>query len=117
MKLAQWLTAGSFVAALAVVAATGGDARREVFLGMFGPLMVTDVTWVLMERIYKSQPERLTSFMIAALGGKLVFFGAYIALVIAVVGVRPGPFVASFTGFFIVLHLIEAFFLRRLFVS
>jgi hypothetical protein len=117
MKLVQWLTMGSVAAGLVVVAIAGSGASREVWLGMFGPLAVVDLTWIVMERVYKTQPERLTSIMIAALAGKLVFFGAYVALAVVVLGVQPVPFVVSFTSFFIVLHLIEAFFLRRLFVS
>jgi hypothetical protein len=32
-----------------------------------------------------------------------------------VVGLRPVPFVVSFTGYFIALHVTEAVFMRRLF--
>ena len=32
-------------------------------------------------------------------------------------GVKPAPFVLSLTGYFIALHLIEALWLKRLFVS
>ena len=90
---------------------------REVWLGMFAPLVVVSVTWVLTERVYKAHPERLTSVMISAFAGKLVFFGAYVGLAIGVLGVQPVPFVASFTGYFIALHMIEALWLKRLFVS
>ena len=84
---------------------------------MFAPLVVVSVTWMVTERVYKARPERLTSVMISAFAGKLVFFGAYVGLVIGVLGVKPVPFAASFTGYFIALHLIEAFWLKRLFVS
>ena len=117
MKLVQWLTMGSVLAGALAVAAAGSQSSREVWLGMIGPLLVVNVTWVLVERVYRAQPERLTSVMIGALAGKLVFFGVYVAVAIGVLGVQPVPFVASFTSYFIVLHLIEAFFLRRLFVS
>jgi len=84
---------------------------------MFGPLIVVSITWVLTERVYKARPEQVTSLMITAFAGKLVFFGAYVGLAIGVFGVKPVPFVASFTGYFIVLHLVEALWLKRLFVS
>jgi hypothetical protein len=32
-------------------------------------------------------------------------------------GLRPTPFVVSFAGYFIALHAMEAFFLRRLFAD
>ncbi len=55
--------------------------------------------------------------MISAFAGKLVFFGAYVGLAIGVLGVQPVPFAASFAGYFIALHMIEALWLKRLFVS
>jgi hypothetical protein len=52
--------------------------------------------------------------MVAGFGVKMVFFGAYVAIALKVLSLRPIPFVASFTGYFIGLHLIEALYLRRL---
>jgi hypothetical protein len=84
---------------------------------MFAPLVVVGITWVLTERVHKRHPERLTSVMISAFVGKLIFFGAYVGLAIGVLGVKPAPFAVSLTGYFIALHLIEALWLKRLFVS
>jgi hypothetical protein len=53
--------------------------------------------------------------MVAAFGGKLVFFGAYVTVMLGVLSLRPLPFVISFTAYFIALHLFEAFCLQRLF--
>ena len=113
MKRVGWLAAVSVVSA-AVLAMRFG---REVWLGMLAPLVVVGVTWVLTERVYKANPERLTSVMISAFAGKLVFFGAYVGLAIGVLGMKPVPFAVSFAGYFIALHMIEAFWLKRLFVS
>ncbi len=113
MKLVLWLAAGSVVSA----AILGLRFGSEIWLGMFAPLAVVSVTWVMTERVYNTQPERLTSVMITAFAGKLVFFGAYVGLAIGVLGVKPVPFAASFTGYFIALHVIEALWLQRLFVS
>jgi hypothetical protein len=90
---------------------------REVWLGMFAPLLVVSVTWVLTERMHKTHPERLTSLMISAFAGKLVFFGAYVGWAVGMLGVEPVPFALSLTGYFIALHMIEALWLKRLFVS
>jgi hypothetical protein len=46
---------------------------------------------------------------------KAVFFGAYVAGMLRLIGLRPVPFVVSFTSYFIALHVTEAVFLRRLF--
>ena len=113
MKAVVWLAAGSVLSA-AVIGVWFGTA---VWLGMLGPLFVVSATWVLTERIYRTNPERLTSVMVSAFAAKLVFFGAYVGLAIGVLGVQPVPFAASFAGYFIALHMIEALWLRRLFVS
>ena len=108
-----YATVGSVLSA-AVLAMRFG---REVWLGMLAPLVVMNVTWTLTERVYKANPQRLTSVMISAFAGKLVFFGAYVGLAIGVLDMQPVPFAVSFTGYFISLHLIEALWLKRLFVS
>jgi hypothetical protein len=94
-----------------------GAIEREVLLGMLGPLGVACLTWVLAERTYRMNPERLTSLMLKAFAGKMVFFAAYVALMLSVLMVRPVPFVASFSGYFIALHLMEALRLRRMFAE
>ena len=108
--------AGSSVASVLVVGAlVDPGARLAVLLGMLGPLLMTTGSWVLIERTYRAQRQRLTSVMIAAFAFKLVFFGVYVAVMIRVLALRPLPFVASFTGYFAGLYLMEALYLRRLF--
>jgi hypothetical protein len=108
-----WVAITSLVSA----AVLGAQLGREVWLGMFAPLVVVSITWTLTERIYRANPERLTSVMISAFAAKLVFFGAYVGLAIGVLGVKPISFAASLTGYFIALHVIEALWLKRLFVA
>jgi hypothetical protein len=112
VKPVLWLAMGS----VATAALLGARFGAEVWLGMLGPLAVVSVTWVVTERIYRTNPARLTAVMISGFAGKLVFFGAYVALAVGVLGVRPVPFALSFAGYFIVLHLVEALLLKRLFV-
>ena len=99
------------------VAAVIVDRRTslEIFFGMLAPLAAASGTWLLVWRVYKERPEQLTGLMAAAFGVKMVFFGTYVALMLVVMRVRPVPFVASFTGYFVALYLIEALYMRRLF--
>ena len=85
--------------------------------GVAGPLAVAAVSWLLMVRAYRRNPESLTGLMIAGFVGKMVFFGAYVAVVIKGLSQPAVPFAVSFAGSFIALHLIEALALRRLFAS
>jgi hypothetical protein len=87
----------------------------EMFFGMLGPLAAVSATWVLAEWVYRNRPAELTSLMLAAFLLKMVFFAGYIAIMLRVAGFRPVPFVASFTGYFIALYLMEALYLKRLF--
>jgi len=85
-----------------------------VMFGALGPLAVAAVSWLLAERTWRRQPERLTAIMIAAFAGKMVFFAAYVVFMLTVLSLRPMPFVASFTTSFIALHLAEALALTRM---
>ena len=111
LKKLIWM-AGLSVISAAVLAPRFG---REVWAGMLAPLLVVGVTWVLLERVYKTAPERLTSVMMIAFAGKLVFFGAYVGLAIGVLRLELIPFAVSFAGYFIALNAIEAMWMKRLF--
>lgn len=100
----------------AAALAFDADTSTDVLFGMIGPLVAVSGSWILAERTYTARPEALTTAMIAAFAFKLVFFGAYVAVMIGLVHVRPGPFIASFTSYFVVLYGMEALFLRRLFL-
>jgi hypothetical protein len=117
MRAALWMAIGSLAVTLAVIGIAGRQWARDVAFGVLAPLAAASVSWVLTERIYSRDPERLTGVMVAGFAAKMVFFGAYVALMLKVVGVRPVPFVASFTGFFIGLYAVEALLMRRLFAG
>ena len=115
MKPAWWMVGAAVLSWLAVAAMPDMDHDREVLLGMLAPLAGAVGTWVLVARTYPSRPERLTSLMVAAFGAKLVFFGAYVTVMLKVLALQPLPFVISFTTYFIALHMFEALCLQRLF--
>jgi hypothetical protein len=117
MKAVASMMAASLAAAVAAIAIAGRETSAGVFLGMLAPLAAAGVSWVMIERTFKRDPQQLTALMIGAFVAKMLFFGAYVALILAVVGVQPVPFVVSFTGFFIALYLTEALLMRRLFAG
>jgi hypothetical protein len=88
---------------------------KEVILGMLAPVVVTAVSWVLTERTYRRDPQAVTTWMITAFAGKMLVFAAYVAIALKVFSVEPTLFVTSFLACFLVLHLGEAFALKRLF--
>ena len=108
---------GGSVASWGVVAASARGVALEALAGMMAPLVVASSTLAMAERIYRADPARLTGFMMTAFAAKLIVFGAYVALALAVFGLRPIPFIAAFTAYFIALHMIEALYLQRLFAG
>jgi hypothetical protein len=100
---------------LLVTAAVPVRVNPEVLLGMIGPLAMASVTWILTERTFASAPERVMALFIKAFVGKMVFAALYVAVMLRAVGLRPIPFVASFTASFIVLLIMQVAFFRRLF--
>ena len=114
MKPVAWMVGASVVSWL-IVSGVAGGSNPEVLCGMLAPLAVAAISWIVIERTYRSKPERLTGVMVQGLAIKAVFFGAYVVSMLRVIGLRPVPFVVSFTSYFIALHVTEALFMRRLF--
>lgn len=112
--------AGASVACSAalVLMLPGEDGRGAVLVGMAGPLAAAASTWVLVVRVHQRAPDQVSAVMIKLFAAKLVLFGAYVA--VAVTQLSAGdvvPFVVSFTCHYILLHLMEALYLRRLFAG
>lgn len=115
MKEVALMAGVSVVTWLAVSASTDAGVGTALFYGMVGPLLMACATWIIAERAYRHDPQSLTAWMVGGFAFKLVFFGAYVALMIRIVGLSPRPFVVGFSSYFIALHLVEALLLRRLF--
>ena len=109
-----WMTGVSVGSWLAVLAVWGDSAHPEALFGMLGPLASACVTWVAVQRTYRSAPERLTGVMTIGFAVKFVFFGVYVAVMLKLLSLRPVPFVFAFASYFIALYAMQALFLRRL---
>ena len=117
MRPLWWMVTAACASCAVVTASWRSAVYPEALFGMIGPLLVAGATWVVTERTYQYRPERLTAMMVKGLVLKAVFFGAYVALMLRLLDLRPVPFVASFTGYFVGLHVMEALFMRRLFAE
>jgi len=110
-----WMIGASVATWMAATALVGARFGIDILGGMIGPLFAACATWALAERTYRAAPERLTALMIAGFGAKIVFFGAYVTVMVRGLGLAPGPFAASFTGYFVALLFAEALAMQRLF--
>jgi hypothetical protein len=91
------------------------EAPLEIFLGMLAPLLVGIFTLILVERIYRREPAKLTSFMASAFLVKMVLYGVYVLLILGWYSFQPTPFIVSFSIYFVGLHMVEALYFRSLF--
>src|SRR5437868_3132516 len=116
MKPVIWMVAASLVSWGVVAAAVNRQTRIDILFGMLGPLAAVTGTWIVAERSHrKERPVELTALLLTGFVFKMVFFGAYVAVMLRVVGLRPTTFFASFTSYFIALYLMEALYMKRLF--
>lgn len=99
---------------LAAVAIAGGAPAPEVLWGLAGPLGAANVTWVLARRTFARAPAQLARVMTKTFAVKLLFFGAYVAVMVRGLELSAVPFAMSFAAFFIGVHFLEALFLQRL---
>ena len=109
------LAGASALCAAVVAGAHGRPDLPAVLLGVPGPLAAALVTWRLVERAQQRAPERVSALMVKLFGAKLVFFGGYVAVAVSALPRGAVAFVVSFTSQYILLHLLEALALRRLF--
>jgi hypothetical protein len=117
MTTVLWMAGVSASGAVAAIGLFGTRIGAEVVFGMLAPLVIAIGTWVLVDQTYRRTPGRVTGLMVAGFAGKMVFFGVYVAVMLKGLALQPVPFVVSFTSYFIVLHVMEAFALRRLFAG
>jgi len=110
-----WMIAGAIGSATVAGLVTAPDIRAAIVLGMVGPLAATIVTWVAVEHAYRRDPLAVTGVMLRAWLLKALFFTIYLIAVIRGLGVSGQPFAVSLASYFLVLHLIEAMLLKRLF--
>jgi hypothetical protein len=115
MKPVAWMVGMCVASWWALTALAVGVAGPEVPAGMAGPLVAAVTTWVVVERAFRTSPARVTGLMMTAFVAKMVFFGVYVVVALAVLRLRSMPFIISFTCYFVALHLTEAELFRRLF--
>jgi F0F1-type ATP synthase assembly protein I len=116
VKPLVWM-AGSSIGSWLALSAAAPDLNPELLLGMAGPLTSASVTWIVVERTHRAAPERVMAALMAGFGAKMLLFAAYVIAMMTVLGLRPVPFAMAFAGYFIVLHLMEGLFLKRLLAS
>lgn len=114
MNAVWWVIGVAVTAAVSVSAFVDGPDGRAVLLGMAGPVAVSAASWTLTTRTWARDKAALLPQMLKAFTAKVLFFVAYVVVMLKVFDARPVPFVLSFTVTFFATHLAEAYCLKRL---
>jgi hypothetical protein len=110
---------GAVVAALVAIGAGSllgyHGIARPVFGGMIGPVTAVVATWIVAVRTFRGNPAALTSVLATAFLVKVLFFTAYVVVMIKLAELPARTFGLSFMAFFIGLYAVEATLFARLF--
>lgn len=109
------MAAAALVCGTAIGLIMGPGSLGAVLAGSAAPVVGAAVTWLIVERVHRREPAKVSPAMIKLFAAKMVFFGAYVAAAVTLLPVPTRAFVVSFTSQYIMLHFMEAMFLRRLF--
>ena len=85
---------------------------KEIFLGMVIPWSISLISISKTHSVYNINPEKLIKHMTKAMLMKMVSYGILLVIIFTFISFNPLPFIISFTGYFLALHIIEAFTLR-----
>ena len=88
------------------------DYGKEIFLGMFLPWIISLISISKTHSVYNINPEKLIKHMTTAMLMKMLSYGLLLTIIFTFISFNPLPFIISFTGYFLALHIIEAFTLR-----
>ena len=114
----MWVAVSVSVVSSALVATYVMPAvATEVLVGMAGPVVVAAGFIMMMTRASRRKPEGLTRLLIRAFVTKMVVFGVYVVLATVVMELDVVAFFMSFTLYFVVLYLVEAFYVYQLCLS
>ena len=109
------MTAAAAVCWAILATLSGGPHVTVVTLGMLGPLAGAVVSWILVERTQLRAPEQVSGVLIKLFAAKMLLFGAFVVVVATLFPEGRVAFVVSFTCHYVLLHVMEALYLRRLF--
>ncbi len=112
--LVQMLAAGVACSA-ALLFVSQKSHGGAILLGLLAPLLAAAATWSIVERTHAAAPERVSKVMLKLFGAKLVLLGVYVASIAVLLGAAARWFVVSFACHYILLHVMEAVHLQRLF--
>ena len=117
MKPLITMVGAGLLVGLMATSLLGMPVVLETALGTLGPLVAACGSWIVIERTMKREPSQVTPMMLKLFAVKMLFFGAFVVSAVLGLHLRPVPFMVSFTSAFVVMYLLEALYLQRLFAA
>jgi hypothetical protein len=117
MKPLITMVGAGLLVGLMATSLLGRPVLAETALGTLGPLVAACGSWIVIERTMKRDPTQVTPTMLKLFAVKMLFFGAFVVAAVLGLQLRPVPFMVSFTSAFVVMYLLEALYLQRLFAA
>ena len=86
----------------------------ELFLGWILPVLAGTVTLYFIGSAAQKDPFLVTKTLAKGFTLKMVYYGAAILTLFKLYSFEPIPFICSFSGFFLGLHVLEAVIIKRI---
>lgn len=83
-------------------------AKTAIFLGILLPWITLMIEIPLIKKTFRTNPVGLTRLLIKGFGIKFLVYGVYLFVILQFCTSNPHPFIFSFAGSFLVLHMVEA---------
>ncbi len=84
----------------------------EILLGLLAPAIVGLLTVILFSRFQKMTAQQMTQWLMISFGIKMLIYPIYFIIIFKFYSFAPYPFIFSFAGYFIGLHVVEAIVLK-----
>jgi len=91
------------------------EFAKEIFLGMIAPLLMGVGSIFLISIANQKSPENVNSVMVKLFIIKMILYALYLIYIFTFYSFNPMPFILSFVGYYITLHISEALFLKSIF--
>ena len=86
----------------------------ELFLGWILPVLAGIVTLHFIGSAAQKDPFLVTKILVKGFALKMVYYGATVLILFKLYSFEPIPFICSFSGFFLGLHVLEAVIIKRI---
>ena len=84
----------------------------EILLGLMAPAVIGLLTVMLFSKFQKMTTQQMTQWLMISFGIKMLIYPIYFIIIFKFYSFAPYPFIFSFAGYFIGLHVVEAVVLK-----